>query len=294
MCMITFVPGGSPLPIQGITNGSIINDDGHGWVVAKGAEMLVGKSMDFDQSLEGMIEARDRLGIEAVAMFHSRFGTHGVEGIFNVHPFYTNDAEDGVMAHNGILPNKYHPMLNDPRSDTRIFVDRYKQFTDNPNGVPSRRGGKILSNWIGTGNKLVYISTRSGQPKVRIVNANSGIQVEGIWYSNSGYLTDYSWYGIGSRRRPMDKYDWAKDEVDSQEQGWKDWMDERDAETAGKEVVPWVEDKPCDECGSTNLDQEIGMCNACGTCLDCHDNFAYCMCWRPSGMRSPERIPTIG
>jgi hypothetical protein len=295
MCMITFIPGGTPIPVQGITNGSVINDDGHGWVVASGDRLVVGKSMDFQESLAGLLEARDKAGENSVAMFHSRFGTHGIEGIFNVHPFYADSAEDGVMAHNGILPTKYHPLLEDPRSDTRIFVDQYTNFVDNPNGVPSRRGAKILGNRIGLGNKLVYISVRSGQPKVRIVNAGQGIHADGVWYSNSGYLTDYSWYGIGSRarRRPMDDYDWAETEADRQQsQGWADYMDARDKET-GKEVVLY-EDTPCDSCGSTNLDSEIGMCNACGTCLDCHDNFAYCMCWRPSGMRAPVGIPTIG
>lgn len=291
ICMITFIPGGTAIPVEGIANGSIINDDGHGWVVASGDRLVMGKSMDFGESLDGMLEARDKAGDGSIAMFHSRFGTHGIEGIFNVHPFYADDAEDGVMAHNGVLPTKYHPMLEDPRSDTRVFVDRYKNFVDNPNGVPSRRGGKILANRIGPGNKLVYISVRSGRPKVRIVNANAGIHADGVWYSNSGYQTSYAWYGVGSRR-PMDKYDWAETEADRQQsQGWADYMDDRDRE--GKEVVVY-EDKPCDTCGSLNQDQEIGMCNACGTCLDCHDNFAYCMCWRPSGMRAPVGIPTIG
>jgi len=285
MCMITYAAGGVDIPVRGITNGSIINNDGHGWAVAAGDTLLVGKSMIFEEALEGFLEARTDLGQGSVAMFHSRFGTHGEEGEYNIHPFHF--AEDSVMAHNGILPAKFHPNYRDRRSDTRIFVDRHARFVDNPNGVPSRRGAAVLGRRIGTGNKLVFISTRSGTPKVRIVNADSGIQTGGLWYSNSGYLTDYSWYGT-SVRRPMDRYDWAETTADREARaGWAEYTDE------GKELVPYVP-SPCGECRSTDLDEEIGMCNSCTTCLDCHDNFAYCMCWRPAGSRGLEYIPTIG
>lgn len=289
MCMITFIPRGTDIPVDGVRNGSIINDDGHGWAVAIKDTLLVGKSMDFDEAIDGFLTARDELGDGSVALFHSRFGTHGEEGEYNIHPFFMGDDNKTVMAHNGILPAKYHPTLNDRRSDTRIFVDRHGKFIDNPNGVPSRRGGQILGRRIGMGNKLVFISTVSGEPKVRIVNANAGIHVDGLWYSNSGYLTDYSWYGIG-RRRPMDRYDWAESEEDrEQRDAWAEYMPKYE----GKEVE--VYQAPCNSCGEKeDLDVEIGMCNKCGTCLDCFDNFAYCMCWRPSGMRAPERIPTIG
>jgi hypothetical protein len=283
MCMITYAAGGVDIPVRGITNGSIINNDGHGWAVAAGDTLLVGKSMIFEEALEGFLEARTDLGQGSVAMFHSRFGTHGEEGEYNIHPFHF--AEDSVMAHNGILPAKFHPNYLDRRSDTRIFVDRHARFVDNPNGVPSRRGAAVLGRRIGTGNKLVFISTRSGTPKVRIVNSDSGIQTGGLWYSNSGYLTDYSWYGT-SVRRPMDRYDWAETMADREARdGWAEYMDD------GKEVVPYIP-SPCAECGSTDLDEEIGMCNSCSTCLDCHDNFAYCMCWRPAGSRGLEYIPT--
>lgn len=288
MCMITYIPGGIEVPVKGIQNGSIINNDGHGWAVAAGGDMLVGKSMIFQEALDGFLEARAELGQGSVGLFHSRFGTHGEEGEFNIHPFYVGD-EGTVMAHNGILPSRYLPTLGDRRSDTRIFVDRHTSFVDNPNGVPSRRGGAMLGRKIGTGNKLVFLSIRSGQPKTRIVNVNQGVQVDGVWYSNDGYLMDYSWYGL-RYRRPMDKYDWD-DEVKGSERytGWDDYL-------ADKQVVVYEDEGPCDTCGSVDLDYELGMCNSCVTCLDCKDNFAYCLCWRPGGLReTTERVvPTIG
>jgi hypothetical protein len=217
-----------------------------------------------------------------VALFHSRFGTHGEMGEFNIHPFHFD--EQSVMAHNGILPEKYHPRAGDRRSDTRVFVDQIGRFVDNPNGVPSRRGASVLGKRIGTYNKLVFLSTKSGQPKTRIVNAGAGIQVDGVWYSNTGYLMDYSWYKF--TRRPMDQYDWREWEAEKKSGA--------DCYTGvGKEVVVY-EDDVCGECQSTDLDFELGMCNDCVSCLDCHDNFAYCMCWRPDSQRQAQGILTIG
>lgn len=281
MCMITYVPAGVDIPVKGITNGAIINNDGHGWVVAKGDTLLVGKSMDVQVALDAMMEARDDLGSGALAMFHSRYGTHGEMGEYNIHPFYVNGREDSVMAHNGILPSKYHPGLKDRRSDTRIFVDRLGSIVDNPNGVPSRRGATLLGRRITDANKLVFISTRSGRPKVRIVNAHQGIQVDGIWYSNSGYLTDYSWYGW-SNRKHNDTYTIGG----QRPSGWTNvaWGSEAEPfeyDAAGKEVVKYSNPEKCPNCGSMDLDYKLGICMECVTCLDCSDNYSYCMCWRP-------------
>lgn len=289
MCIISYFPGGVETPVKGISNGAIVNNDGHGWVVAKGDQLLVGKSMQFDEALDGLLEARAELGPSSLGMFHSRWGTHGEMGAYNIHPFHF--AEDSVMAHNGILPMKYHPKWKDRRSDTRIFVDRIGNFVDNPNGVPSRRGAARLASLIEGGNKLVFISTRSGKPKVRIVNADMGVQVDGVWYSNSGYLTDYSWYGVGNRRKVYSG-------TGGLQSGWQAWgMDadpislssrydgyeeERITDLGpGKELEVWSGPERCDECGSTDLDQDLGVCMECVTCLDCHDNYSYCLCWRP-------------
>lgn len=289
--MISYVPGGIEIPVTGIRNGSITNDDGHGWAVAEGSDLLVGKSMVFQEALEGFLEAREEMGRGSVAMFHSRFGTHGDMGEFNIHPFYL--GEDSVMSHNGILPDKYHPTLKDRRSDTRIFVDRIGRFVDNPNGIPSRRGSLQLGRMIGSGNKLTFISVRSGKPKVRIVNANQGVQEGGVWYSNNGFETDYSWYYRSSRA--MDQYQWDGKEY-VQAGGWpQEGIGGLGWDAYAEEGRKYLDPDQCAECGSDDLDYELGMCETCVSCLDCHDNFAHCMCYRPSGMRSAiERIQTIG
>lgn len=287
MCMITYVPGGVEIPVQGIKNGSIINNDGHGWTVARGDQLLVGKSMNFSEALEGMLAARADLGEGAMAMFHSRFGTHGEMGEYNIHPFHFDD--DAVMAHNGILPAAYHPRWKDRRSDTRIFVDRIAGYVENQNGVPSRRGAARLGSMIGSGNKLVFVSVRSGQPKVRIVNSDAGIQTGGVWYSNSGYLTDYSWYGWSNRGKGGTYTIGGQRDT-----GWKNvawgmdgdpyYDDEKVTDIEpGKELEVWSGPSRCDNCGGQDLDHEIGICMDCITCLDCKDNYQFCLCYRPGG-----------
>lgn len=286
MCMVTYVPAGVETPIKGISNGSIINNDGHGWTVARGDQLLVGKSMNFDEALDGMLEARRALGIGALAMFHSRYGTHGEMGEYNIHPFHFD--EDSVMAHNGILPAAYHPKWKDRRSDTRIFVDRIAGYVNNPNGVPSRRGAARLGSMIGLGNKLVFVSTRSGQPKVRIVNADAGVQTGGVWYSNYGFETDYSWHGwsnrgkggtytIGGVRPGFQNLAWGMDDEPFDPDGAVSDL------SVGKELEVWSGPVRCENCGSKDLDHTVGICMECVTCLDCWDNYNNCLCYRPGG-----------
>jgi hypothetical protein len=255
--MATLVPAGVEIPYKGIEGGSIMNDDGHGWAVAAGSTLLVGKSMKFSEAIEGFIEARLSLGSGSVGLFHSRWATHGEYGEYNVHPFYVGEDEQTVMAHNGILPEQFLPDKGDRRSDTRKFVDRLGPLVDNPNGIPSRRRGAQLASLIGGGNKLVFLSVKSGAPKVRLVNADAGCWTKGVWYSNTGYQTDPSW------------------------KAWR--MASTTSATPSKARL--VKDLACDACGSWDIDDELGTCWHCGTCLQCFDNFAYCACPYPANMR---------
>jgi glutamine amidotransferase len=270
--MATYIPKGVDIPVEGLSNGSITNNDGHGWAVARGSEMLVGKSMHFAVALDGFIAAREELGMSSVAMFHSRFGTHGEYGEYNIHPFYVDDEQTTVMAHNGILPMAYHPDHKDRRSDTRIFVDRIASFVDNPNGIPSRRGGKLLGSMIGQGNKLVFMSVRSGEPKVRVVNADAGIQDQGVWYSNSGYIRskwmDWAsgWRSQGSR--------WSNEDL------FKDPYEGEGLYAKNPGV--------CDMCGSKDTDKDNNACWNCGHCLDCYEFAHNCLCYTPARVLSDE------
>lgn len=283
MCMITFVPANIDIPWEGIENGSIFNDDGHGWAIASKKGLEVGKSMSYAVAALTLAQAREEHGPDSLVMFHSRFATHGEKTTFNVHPFYV--ADDTIMAHNGILPAKWQPKWNDKkerRSDTRIFADEVgREFSRTPNGVPSRRGGKQIGDMIGSGNKLVFLTAKDGQPKVRIVNAHQGIFTEGVWYSNSGFQDNSTWNwrywnkfeGVGQAPSTSASSSSTRSEVGTGE--------------SGSGLVFLNKDADCSHCGEINaIDNAARVCTECEFCADCHEYISNCFCYVPVAERA--------
>lgn len=273
ICMIAFTPANVEIPVEGLKNGAAVNDDGHGWAVASAKFGLqVGKSMDFDSALLDYRIAREEHGIGSLALFHSRMATHGTLDEFNVHPFPVGDREDTVVAHNGILPAFWHPVLGDKRSDTRILAEHTlpRYLTDT--GLPSRRGAAELGDLIGKGNKLTILTVANGVPRVRIINADQGTHSKGTWFSNTWFKpyveSTYRWSGYtgwaGGRT------DWTSSAAD------KSWWDEQEEK---EKAVAFYSMSPCEVCNETDcVDLDWNVCEACGTCLDCWMDIAQCEC----------------
>jgi predicted glutamine amidotransferase len=199
MCMITYVPAGVDIPTEGIACSAKINDDGHGFMLGSKEEGLVFfRSMNFEET---MTELRERRNLDEPVVFHSRYATHGTTNLYNVHPFYLGDEsyDQTGMVHNGILPAKFQPDYKDERSDTRILASLLGNVPYNSHGIPSRRQGKYLAKVIGAGNKLVFMSMKTGAPKVRIVNQEAGVWTDGVWFSNTGYKRSKWTYGMSNR-----------------------------------------------------------------------------------------------
>ena len=269
--MITYIPAGVELPLDGIRNGGFTNDDGHGWAVANATEIRVGHSMNLEAAINDLVAARQEMG--GAVVFHSRWATHGEYGLFNVHPFKV--TENSVMAHNGILPSKYLPNKGERRSDTRLFVDRVAKDAVSHNGVPSRRMAKRIAEEIGYGNKLVFLGVG---PVARIVNAWAGEWVNGVWYSNTGF-------------KPRVSY--ASD--------WRNWWANETGSALGyprTEIEPARTFEPvtrkgvrvhlgvntCAGCGGTSLDYRSGICRECYYCLDCDETLVDCDCYIPQSL----------
>jgi hypothetical protein len=274
--MITYVPRGIELPEEGIKNGSYTNDDGHGWAIASSDGIQIGKSMDFNEAWEGLLEARKVHGKNSLVMFHSRFATHGTVDTFNVHPFWADEYT--AVAHNGILPIEWHPSKKDKRSDTQILVDRtIPHYLNEESGVPSRKAGRLLGKMIGSGNKLTILSVKSGVPKVRIINAHLGEHSEGVWYSNSGYR----WGGYRSPVTKFRSYDYSRWEPSTRYIGGYQSAYDLDA-------TPWpdepastneYEDRACDVCNShATIQLETGWCEVCHVCSGCYHDDRLCQC----------------
>lgn len=266
MCIATLIPSGVEIPWDALRNGSIVNDDGHGFAIAsKALGLEVFKSMKYNETEAALEEARERHGISSIVVFHSRFATHGTTNEFNIHPFYTDDKQETVMVHNGVLPLEFHPVGNDARSDTRVFAARVASEVTK-NGVPSRRAAANLGSIIGMGNKLIFLSVATGEPKVRIVNAFLGEQEMGCWFSNTGYQArSYryggTWGGVG-------KYGsvWDWDEIEDEEKS----LFSR----------PQYVNKDCQWCkGVETVDTFTSYCDVCDMCADCDSMLRDCSCY---------------
>lgn len=327
--MATLIPAGIAIPDEGLRNGSITNKDGHGWAVASVNGLFVGKSMKFEEALAGLKACREREGIRSIAMFHSRFGTHGEYGEYNIHPFYVGKDEQTAMAHNGVLPSKFLPDHKDRRSDTRILADYfgYTGEVDNSRGVPSRGAGGRIGKMIGS-NKLVFLSVKSGKPVSRIINSHLGTWDGGVWYSNSGYCPrpSYSYSGgvgryIGghsyggwqsepggymsrsdrrdSRVVAFSSKDKTPGEMSASELFWAgiDEEDEKYGDWRGKDREGWAKDptdnrwrRQCKRCESLDIDLLTGVCNDCLLCYDCEEHVDACLCFTPTA-RYEDRSP---
>jgi len=290
MCILTYIPAGVPVPWDGIFNGACTNPDGHGWAVAKGDELVIGKSMDMFTAAEQYEEAIKALP-GAVSIFHSRIATAGTVNEFNVHPFYVGGRDDTIVAHNGILPARWQPDRADTthRSDTRIFADQGLGFVDNTRGVPSRRMGQAIGQAIGSYNKLVFLSVRSGKPVTRIINAHQGVWTEGVWHSNYSFEKFKPSYRspmyTPPARTTYGTYVPMKERTGPVGQEVTRWQEQ--ASIPGYVPGNWnspydwdAEDhgKPCIACKGNSIDFG-GYCFDCDTCQDCAASADDCMCY---------------
>lgn len=315
MCMITLVPAGVEIPVEGITNGADANKDGHGWAVAsKEHGLQVGKSMSVTTALAEFTAAREAHGPGSVGLFHSRWGTHGEYGVFNIHPFFVPGTDNKtVMAHNGVLPKDWIPGKEDKRSDTRLFAEDTAPEFLTMRGVPSRRGGQKIGEMIGKSNKFVFLSVLNGEPVTRIVNVDSGEWSGGCWYSNSWYkssrfgggtwskgyhgsdYTAHDWWGSGFGWTAADEAEWQKEqeeialeraERDSEFASVLGDIDKALTEQANpldldvSVVTDVLEDYACDFCQVKGAVHATTMiCLNCKRCLDCMEEANHCTCF---------------
>lgn len=258
MCLLTYLPPGILPNIERLSNGALINDDGHGYaIITADNELFTVKGMDASEVLDRFMV--DRLKYpEGPAIFHSRYATDGTVTEDNIHPFTIAGDELSVVAHNGVLPLR--PMPGDSRSDTAILADTMiKRF-----GSPRRhKAQRRLMEWMGTYNKLVVLSVN---PRFRkqaiIINERAGSWVDGIWYSNEGYQGYRKHWFTGSYKQDADSHG-----------GLTWWEDAKGAR-----------DRDCFFCGArlNYQDNRDETCSTCRTCLSCGMEWTECNCLIPA------------
>ena len=254
MCILSYLPAGIDVDSDALWNGGINNPDGHGWAIAepRTGEMLIGKSLELADALESFEVAR-KAHPDAPALFHSRWATHGSITVPNCHPFYVGNSKRTVVGHNGILPSDAHPRKGDDRSDTRLFADdilstRFRR-------LDKQRAFFALSQWAGSYNKLVILTT---DPRYRrnayLVNESAGNwdSYSGIWHSNHDYLGIPKWLENYGRAAAVT--------------------------IGGKAQLPADDDANCLMCNYGYVNA-AGFCSECGTCQDCFESTADCLCY---------------
>lgn len=263
MCLLTYFPPQVQPNLLHLFQGSDINDDGHGFAIVDGDRLIIERGMKASEVILAFSRLREAYP-DGPAMFHSRFGTDGALSEDNIHPFVLGGDDQTIVAHNGVLPLR--PPASDPRSDTRLLADTMiKRF-----GSPRRhKTQRRLSEWMGKHNKLVILSVN---PRFRkqaiIINEDSGMWVDGIWYSNEGYLGYRKhWYQpstvIGSKTSTLDSR----------------WSADGEWEPTDKDQKTWWEGlRACDFCGCVlnSVDLHEESCSICQTCLICGDDWKDC------------------
>lgn len=271
MCILSYLPAGIPVDEDGLWNGGINNPDGHGWALVADNRILVGKSLSLSQALDDFAAAR-KAHPNGDALFHSRWATHGSVSTANVHPFYVGGSKRTVVAHNGILPASAHPSKGDDRSDTRLFADeilstRYRR-------LDKVRAMHALTQWIGSYNKLVILTVDDRyRHNAYVVNEDRGQWDDqtGIWHSNGDYLGLPAWWH---------RYNTSASTLGGKTSTGKGKYAGYSGDAVGALTGDYAsDDSPlCLICNYGEVNA-VGFCRDCGTCQDCFEVVADCMCY---------------
>lgn len=261
MCMLSVIPAGIPADdflIHELLNGCLTNRDGFGSACIVNGELVIHKSMDAGDALEAFSRNRTR-GIDAPAIFHSRWATHGEYGIGNVHPFYYGDDTGTILAHNGIMPRSFHPRNGDPRSDTAKFAAAMPHMGHLDDGISAGRIATVL----GRSNKVAVLTVNPAYSSSLYLwgeTLGDYSTKTNAWHSNGDY------YGM-----------WTYPHSDD---GMPDVT--AFAHLMGTSELP----DACPACHESDMDAQWRVCNVCGWCADCNQFGKDCMCFTGASNRN--------
>ena len=186
MCIIASVPKGTTIDKPTLETMWQHNSDGAGISWIDNGKVRVYKTMKLKPFLKKFNEVSKQFG-DSDILVHMRIATHGSVCLDNNHPF--NVDTQTVFAHNGIMPQQFHPPAKRDISDTRYFNETFLQYVK-LTALDDSRFIDHLGSVIGSYNKLVILTAN---PKMRrdsyIINESSGEWSDGVWYSNDSYLT---------------------------------------------------------------------------------------------------------
>jgi hypothetical protein len=182
MCILVTKPEGTPWPIRRTLRTCYDNNpDGAGFAYVDGGKVVVRKGyFSFKALWRDVRELADR-----AAVLHFRQATHGSISAENCHPFLL--ANGCALAHNGIINiAEYRKDMTDSESFGRFYVERFsgKELQD-------ERVRLLMEAAIGSLNKMAILMP-SG--KIIHLNKDSGVEEDGIWYSNRSFEPRLNYY----------------------------------------------------------------------------------------------------
>lgn len=305
MCVIVHQPAGAHLEKDRAERLWKKNPHGGGFAFIDDNNELKGwKTMDFKTFWKSFETSRSQFPNRDF-LLHMRIATHGAVNLDNVHPFQVD--EHTLMAHNGII----HGAPEDPtgkKSDTRMFIDEVlprlpDQWLDDPYIV------EMVEGWIGW-SKLMFLTTDPLLEKtVYILNEKSGVEADGMWFSNSSGVHESKTYTTYLHKRAdhaktkngkspatlasEDVFNWAWEDYPvllSSTEGEVIADSRREMATLLAEVrrddgltkrVQWVRETDTIECWGCDetVDEDTGECMCWDkVCMDCYNVAGLCVC----------------
>lgn len=189
MCLIIHKPVGLTIAGDVVANAWERNHDSWGLMWAEKGRITVRRSLDFP-SLK--LALTDPALTEKDLFLHLRKRTRGNIDLLNAHPYRV--SEDIWLMHNGTLDlDCQHPDF----SDTWHLAKHYLTplLSTQPELLESKDFGRLIAHFIGPDNRLVFL--RSDGHSL-IVNRQAGIDLMGLWLSNTYAWDAARWLEIAS------------------------------------------------------------------------------------------------
>jgi len=206
MCVIAIKPKGIDMPsATWIENMWYTNPDGAGFMYATGKKVVIDKGYmelkDFESALDRLAKERDLK--ETALVMHFRIGTAGGNVPSNTHPFPISDSIPVLqkltcstklgIVHNGII--NITPRQKDI-SDTMEYIAAVLSplYMYDNEFYKSKHILQMIGNQ--TNSKLAFLN-----PAGQIFTVGNFIEDKGMLFSNTSYLSAYSY-----RRMPVRAY----------------------------------------------------------------------------------------
>ena len=177
MCLIIYSPDGDPVERRVFDYAATQNADGIGVMSVLGVERYVGRKSRKRawRAIRRAADAKVPYGV------HFRWATHGDVNLANCHPF-ENKARDTLVMHNGILAAT-KAYATKEKSDTRLFVDYFMDAVPAPTDPVRQCFTRLIEEAMGRDNKFLTYHIPSNT--FELMNADEGLWIEGLWYSNT-------------------------------------------------------------------------------------------------------------